>query len=473
MIRLRSSKRWFTAASVALVGGLATLTSGALAHSAPDLATPTCLAPGVQVTRLVPTASASARKYGFGFPARALKSWRSRSQTEYSAEVVRTWHTMAAVQPTNPVRQSRVLAMVHAAIHDAVNGAVPRYRTYASWLSDPSADPEAAAAAAAHRVLVNLFPANTAAFDAQLASSLASIPDGTAEDAGVALGSAVGQSIVNFRVNDGMDLPDPFNPTPGPGVWEPTPPAFAAAVEPQMQNVTPFTIRSRTQFDVEPPPALVSPEYARDYNEVKAVGQTSSTLRADDQTHAAHFWFEASNVGWSRIAAIYTLQNGTGLHDTARLFALLNMAMADGYVAGFYWKRTHAFWRPITAIRKAETDGNPETDPDPAWTSLRPTPPSADYPSTHSVLGTAAAQILRHFTGSDRFSFCMVSNSAEPAGSVRCYNRFSEAAAENADSRVYIGYHFRFATTAGMRLGRQIGNFAYRHNLEPLRPRRW
>jgi hypothetical protein len=373
-------------------------------------------------------------------------------------------------QPTNPVRQSRVLAMVHAAMHDAVNGAVPRYETYASTLSDSNADPEAAAAAAAHRVLVNLFPANTAAFDAQLASSLAAISDGGAEDAGVALGSAVGQFIVDFRFNDGMDLPDPFNPAPGPGVWEPTPPAFAAAVEPQMQNVTPFTIRSRGQFDMEPPPPLVSEEYTRDYDEVKAVGQDTSPLRTEDQTHAAHFWFEASNIGWSRIATIYTLRDGTDLHDTARLFALLNMAMADGYVSGFYWKRTYAFWRPITAIRHAGGDANPGTDPDPAWSSLRPTPPSADYPSTHAVLGAAAAQILRHFTGSDRFAFCTLSSSAVPAASTRCYTRFSEAAAENADSRVYIGYHFRAATRAGMRLGRQIGNFAFRHNLRPLPP---
>jgi hypothetical protein len=236
-----------------------------------------------------------------------------------------------------------------------------------------------------------------------------------------------------------------------------------------MQNVTPFTIRSRNQFDLEAPPALPSEEYARDYNEVKAAGQNTSAVRTADQTHYAHFWFEASNITWSRIAAIYTVQHGTDLHDTARLFALLNMAMADGYVAGFYWKRTYAFWRPVTAIRKGDVDGNPSTEPDAGWTPLRPTPPSADYPSTHAVLGTAAAQILLRFARSDRFAFCISSSSAVPAGSARCYNRFSEAAAENADSRVYLGYHFRTATRAGTRLGQQIGNFAFTHNLRPLR----
>jgi hypothetical protein len=361
--------------------------------------------------------------------------------------------------------------MVHAAMHDAVNGADPRYERYASWLMDPTAHPEAAAAAAAYQVLLNLFPANAPALDARLASSLDAIRDGAAEDAGVALGLAVGQFIIDIRANDGMDVPDPFNPPPGPGVWAPTPPALAPAVEPQMQNVTPFSIRSRDQFEVEPPPHLLSEEYTRDFEEVKMLGQDTSTVRNEDETHYAHFWFEPSSVSWSRIAAIYTLQERSSLHETARLFALLNMAMADGYIGGFYWKRTHALWRPITAIRHADTDGNLSTESDPTWTPLRPTPPSAEYPSTHAVLGSAAAQILRRFTGSDRFAFCMASSSSVPTGSVRCYRRFSEAAAENADSRVFIGYHFRFATQAGKRLGRQIGNFAFLQHLEPLQGR--
>jgi hypothetical protein len=389
-----------------------------------------------------------------------------------SAEVVRAWHLVALAQPTNPVRQARALAMMHAAMHDAVNGSAPKYQRYASAIADRRANPQAAAAAAAHGVLTALFPASVVALDAALADSLADIPDGHAKDAGIALGAAVGQLIVNVRSNDGMDIPDPFTPPPGPGVWEPTPPAFAPAVEPQMQNVTPFTIRSRDQFEVAPPPDLTSDEYARDFNEVKAVGQDVSAVRDADQTHYSHFWYEPSSVTWSRVAAIYTMRRRTSLHDTARLFALLNMAMADGYIAGFYWKRAHAFWRPVTAIRKADTDGNPQTIADATWSPLRPTPSSADHPSTHSVLGAAAAWILREVTGSDRFTFCMTTNTALPAGSERCYQRFSEAAAENADSRVMVGIHFRSATRVGLRLGNHIGRFAARHNLEPLR-RTW
>jgi hypothetical protein len=333
----------------------------------------------------------------------------------YSADVIRIWHGVAAAQPTNPIRQSRVLAMVHAAMHDAVNGAIPVYEPYASWLSDGDAHPEAAAAAAAHRVLANLFPSNIAVFDEQLTDSLAGVPDGPAKERGRRprirrrrLHRAGPGERRNGRSGS-------LQSHSGPGrVGTDASNAFPPAIEPQMANVTPFTIRSRDQFLVDPPPGLLTHEYARDYNEVKALGRDTSTGRTADQTHAAHFWFEPSNLGWSRIAGIYTLQNGTGLHDTARLFALLNMAMADGYIAGFYWKQTHALWRPVTAIRKGDTDGNPGTDPDPLWNALRPTPPSPDYPSTHSVLGSAAAQILRHVTGSDRFPFCMTSLSSVP-----------------------------------------------------------
>ena len=188
----------------------------------------------------------------------------------YTGAVVRDWNDTARSQAfENPLRLARILAIMHAAQHDAVNGAQPRYETYASTLHDPRADAEAAAAAAAHEVLVAFFPANRAALDGRLAESLAAVPDGGAEDAGVALGRAVGDAVLQARADDGYGTPDPFSPAPGPGVWEPTPPAFAPMLEPQFQNVTPFTLRDRAQFLPDPPPALTSRRYARDYNEVK------------------------------------------------------------------------------------------------------------------------------------------------------------------------------------------------------------
>jgi hypothetical protein len=386
-----------------------------------------------------------------------------------TGEVVRTWNDTARSQPfENSLRLARILAIMHAAQHDAVNGARSRYETYVSTLRGRGADAEAAAAAAAHAVLVAFFPANRAALDVRLGESLSAVPDGDAEDAGVALGRAVGGIDLAARADDGYAGVDPFSPAPAPGVWEPTPPAFAPMLEPQFQNVAPFVLSDRSQFLPGPPPRVASRRYARDYDEVKLVGQDSSRVRTPEQTHLAHFWAEASPSGWSRVANVVSARHGYDLHRTARLQALLNMAMADGFIAGWFQKRHFAFWRPVTAIRKGATDGNPRTEPDPSWQSLRPTPPLPDYTSTHSLLGAAAAEILRRFTGTNRFGFCMVSTTSVPTGSERCWDSFTQAELENADSRVLVGFHFRSAVTTGVKVGRQVGQFAMRHALLPL-----
>jgi hypothetical protein len=387
-----------------------------------------------------------------------------------SGDVVRDWNDAARSQPFgNPLRLARILAIMHAAQHDAVNGARPRYETYASTLRTPGADPVAAAAAAAHEVLAAFFPANQAALDNRLAESLAAVPDRHAEDAGVALGRATADIVLQARADDGYNTTDPFSPTPAPGIWEPTPPAFAPMLEPQFQNVTPFTLRDRTQFLPDPPPSLTSRGYTRDYDEIKRVGQDTSPARTPDETHIAHFWAEPSPSGWSRVANLVSARYRYDLHRTARLQALLNMAMADGFIAGWYQKRHFAFWRPVTAIRKAGIDGNPSTAPDPSWLSLRPTPPLPDYPSTHSLLGGVAAEILRRFSGSDSFTFCMTSTTSTPPGTERCWDSFTQAELENAESRVLAGFHFRFAIDTGVHVGRKIGRFATRHALRPIK----
>ena len=386
-----------------------------------------------------------------------------------SGVVVRDWNDTARSQAfANPVQLARILAIMHAAQHDAVNGAQPRYETYGTTLQDPDADAEAAAAAAAHEVLVTFFPANQTALDDRLAESLSAVPDGHAENTGVALGRAVGDVVLQARADDGYSAPDPFTPAPAPGVWEPTPPAFAPMLEPQYQNVTPFTLRDRTQFLPDPQPSLTSSRYARDYTEVRRVGQDISPVRTADQTHVAHFWAEPSASGWSRVANLVSARYSYGLHRTARLQALLNMVMADGFVIGWYQKRHFAFWRPVTAIRKADIDGNPRTEPDPSWLPLRPTPALPDYPSTHSLLGGAAAEILRRFTGTSNFAFCMVTTTSTPSGTPRCWESFTQAERENAESRVLAGFHFRFAIETGLRVGRKIGRFAMRRALRPL-----
>ena len=406
----------------------------------------------------------------------AILSARDGSQPRVAAarrspQVVPKWYATARTAPATPVQLSRVLAMLHAAMHDAVNAADPRYETYASDLSDPRADPETSAAAAAHRVLSGLFPVLQGAWDAALTESLSAIPDGRARARGLKLGAAVGELVLDTRADDGWNGLDPFNPAPAPGVWKPTPPAFAPMPEPQFQNVTPFTIEGRAQFPLAPPPTLTSLDYERVFAEVKSLGQDTSGVRTADQTHIAHFWFEAPYDSWSRIAGILQADLGYDLHQTARLHALVNMVVADGLVAGWYWKRQYAFWRPITAIHEAGTDSDPGAGEDPAWQPLRTTPAHPDHPSTHSVTGAAAAEILRRVVGSDRHRFCMTTLTAVPAGSMRCYESFSNAQGENSTSRVYAGIHFRTAIEEGGRLGRRIGSFAFEHALRPVQGR--
>jgi hypothetical protein len=380
--------------------------------------------------------------------------------------VIGEWNVILTQQAFgNNLRHARMQAMMHAAQHDAVNGASPRYAQVISGQSDPSADPTAAAAAAAHGILVYFFPSNQANLDAALANSLLAVPDGPAEDAGVALGAAVAQDVIAARSTDGFSVPDPFvPPPPGPGVWEPTPPAFAGMAEPQYQNLVPFLIESRDQWAPPDIPSMSSSRYATDYNEVKLYGRFDSTARSADETAYAHFWYEGSQIGWTRIGRIVSDQLGYDLHDTARLLAMLAMSMSDGYTVGWYYKRLTAFWRPITAIRRGDTDGNPNTDPDAAWAPLRNTTTIPEYPSTHSVLGGAASEVLRQVTGRDDVTFCMTSTTAVPAGSVRCWNSFTQAQLENEDSRVKVGIHFRFSTDNGGKLGEKIGRWANAHN---------
>jgi hypothetical protein len=245
--------------------------------------------------------------------------------------------------------------------------------------------------AAAHRVVIGVFPVQGASWDAALADSLSTIADRRSATSGVNLGAAVGQRILDVRADDGWNGVDPFNPSSAPGIWRPTPPPFATMAEPRFQNVRPFTLAGRAQFRVTPPPALASPDYQRVFDEVKSVGADTSVSRTVDQTHIAHFWFEAPYDSWSRIAGIIQADHGYDLHETARLYALVNMAVNDGLVAGWYWKRQHAFSRPITAIREASLDGNPGTAEDPAWQPLRATPGHPDRAPASTLTGMPPA----------------------------------------------------------------------------------
>ncbi len=360
-------------------------------------------------------------------------------------------------------------AMVHLAMHDALNAIRPRFEQYAYDGRAPGANPVAAAATAAHDVLVAVYPAQQETFDAELATWLATVPDGPGKTKALSLGAAAAAAIVVLRENDGTVV-DLFSPdyTPGtePGDYQFVPP-YDFAFARDLRDAQPFTLTSPDQLRVPAPPALTSREYATSYAEVKSVGSADSTTRTADQSSYANWWYEPAEVGWVRVARVTTTSQHLGLWRAARMFALVNMAFYDGYVAGwdskYYWDR----WRPYSAIRAGDSDGNPRTVPDAGWLSYLETPPVPDYPSTHSVLGAAAAEVLKRCFHTDHVPFSMTSSTALPSDPIRSFRSFTEAADENADSRVRAGIHFRFATERGKEQGRRLGAYIVNHFLQP------
>lgn len=373
------------------------------------------------------------------------------------------------------MRVPRTLAMVHAAVYEAVNSVDGTYRRYR--LTGPAAvgaSREAAAAAAAHRILISLYPAQTAALDAALATSLAALPDDASTDRGIALGRAVADEIIAWRATDGSTAMIPFTPGTAPGEWRPTPPDFTAAMLPWWGAVTPFVISSGSAFRPAPPPELISGAYADEVNRVKLVGARTTTARTPDQTQMAFFWAEGpgtvTTVGrWNEVAQAVTLQRGTSLEENARLFALLNLAMTDAGIAAWDAKYFHKRWRPITAIREAGTDANPLTDTDVAWEPLLPmTPPFPEYVSAHSTTSACAAAVLSSFFGTDAVSFSIAPYNVTPmTPSSRSYNSFSQAAVEAGDSRIYGGIHFDSGHEAGAAMGAAIADHVLTTTLLP------
>ena len=358
-------------------------------------------------------------------------------------------------------------AMMHIAMHDALNAIDPKFDQYAYFGRSRGADPIAAAAKAAHDVLVAVYPAQQATLDAELATWLASVPDGSGKTKALKLGAKAAKAIVALREDDGTDV-DLVSPeyTPGtrPGDYQFVPPYDFTFAE-DFRYATPFGLKSPQQFRVPAPPALTSRTYAKAYSEVKSVGAINSPTRTADQSNYANWWYEGSEIGWTRIARVTTTSEDMKLWRAARMFALVNMSLYDSYVAGWDSKFHWDFWRPYTAIRAGGTDGNPRTVKDANWKSYLETPPVQDYPSTHSTLGAGAAEVLKRLFRTDRVPFSMESLTALPANPVRSFNTFTQAANENADSRVMAGIHFRFSTEEGKALGRRVGRYIVKHHL--------
>ena len=387
--------------------------------------------------------------------------------------------TKACIAPSdNPFHESHAYAMMHLAIHDALNAIDRKYEPYAyDQKADPGTSPDAAVAAAAHDVLVPLIKqlpadllkagcidAGVAAADAAYTAALANVPNGPAKTQGVAVGQAAATAILAKRAADnstkGPFLNKNCPPVGQPGAYQCTPERPFVAFE-AWANVTPFVLQDNTQFRPGPPYAVTDAKFKADLDEVKSLGgdnKTTPSARTSDQSQIALFWMESSPLKWNRIARTVATDKGLDVWQSARLFAILDMALADGYVAMSASKNHYNFWRPVTAIR---------SNGDASWTPFQITPPNQDYPSGHSIEGGAAAEVLKQLFGTDQVGFkdC---GAKLPDGTtcydttpvLRSFSSFTQAADENAYSRVLIGFHFRNATAEGTAYGRKIGERA-------------
>ncbi|HLV67176.1 MAG TPA: vanadium-dependent haloperoxidase [Polyangiaceae bacterium] len=383
------------------------------------------------------------------------------------ANVVTDWSTRTGTVVNGQIdmEQTRSFAMVQIAIHDALNAIERRYEPYAYHGWAPKASPEAAVATAARDVLVAVVNPPNPAVDTWYEEALAAIPNGHAKRRGIDVGREAAKRIKALRAKDDLQgaLTKPYEPGNEPGDYRVVPP-FDVVVGAGWGELAPFVVPRATDFRPAPPFPLWSRQYTVEYQEVQAIGSKESTLRTPEQSQIADFWYESSATGWMRIANGVAKERDLNLWDSARALGLVSLALADGFINGFDAKYHYNYWRPFTAIREGDEDGNFRTKGDPNWTPYCDTPPVPDYPSTHSLLGAAAAEVLARVFG-DKTSF--TADSLSLPGVTRSYASFTQAAEENAASRVYCGIHWRHATKAGVKQGRQIGRYVVKHALRP------
>jgi hypothetical protein len=362
------------------------------------------------------------------------------------------------------------LAMVHGAVYDAVNAIDGGYEGYllTSRVAQPFDSKEAAVATAAYRVLSNIVPAQQGMLDAMYSASLAAVPDGTAKTRGVAVGEAAAAAMIAARIDDGRFGAYRFPVGSGPGAWRPVLPAFVNDPFAWLKDVRPFLIESGSQFRSDGPLALTSRAYAKEFAEVKELGSLTSTTRTADQTHAARYWAENPPATWSRVFRTLSAQQGLSLVDNARLYAMLYLTAADSLITVWNDKAHYLFWRPITAIREADTDANPATEKDEAWLPLIPNPPYTEHSSGHAALSGSIAATLQDFFGTDQIGWTDTTN----GGLTRSFTHFSQAIDEVVNARVWSGIHFRTADEHGHKIGKQVAKYRQRHFFEPVRGHR-
>jgi hypothetical protein len=401
----------------------------------------------------------------------ASVSWATPAR----ADAVTFWNTVTveAVGTGRPGGAGFLdTALVHAAMHDAVQAIQQKFEPYAAKIKG-SGSMEAAAGAAAHAVLVGIYPKQQPLFDAKYKEFLAS--GNFAGNAGLAVGQQAAAALLKHH-RPSTALPD-YKGGSAAGEWRPTPSfigspppaAFLPMANLYLMETKPYTMERPSQFRPEAPPALTSAAYLRDYNEVKALGARVSTKRTSEQTDLAYFWGGNYVSQWNGVLRSIADARQMEIGESARLFALANLAAADAAIACWDTKRRFSFWRPVTAIREAEKDGHPETAADPAWEPLINTPNYPDYTSGANSVTAAMTTTLEKFFGTDTFTFTVTTEVPLAKQKARTYKRFSDAAAEVVEARILLGIHFRFADVVARTQGTQVANWTFAHALRPVK----
>jgi hypothetical protein len=383
--------------------------------------------------------------------------------TDWDEKAVVAVTPMAALNGTSPYVAIRLLAMVHTAMFDTVNSIERRYQPYLVQLpADPNTSKDAAAAAAAATVLATIDDKTAGDMKRALAAYLVSIPDGAPKSAGINLGESVAAKLLEARARDGSNAPDAYRPRTSPGVYVPT----AITLSSMWPDMKPFAMATGSQFRPAPPILLDSEEWARDYNEIKDYGGHNSTKRTSQQTETARFWINPL-TGYQPFLRQLVTARQMDVADSARFMALAVVGLNDAIIAVLDAKYYYNFWRPITAIRNGDIDGNPATDRDATWQPIGPTPMHPEYPCSHCIQSGAVAGVVKAALGTEDFPEIELTNPALP-GVVHRFNNVAAMTEEVANARIWAGFHYRFSTRVGTQMGFQIGEYVVKSVMQPV-----
>jgi hypothetical protein len=384
--------------------------------------------------------------------------------TPASANVITDWDAKAVAVAGPGAAGLRELAMVHIAMFDAVNSIEPRYRPYLIQLTPPrTTSQEAAAATAAATVLIALRPDAATEVKAALANYLAALPDGASRAEGIRLGEAVAGKVLQARANDGANAPDAYRPKTRPGVYVPTP----ITVGSTWPSMTPFALEKPSQFRPAPPVSLESKEWAADYNEIKEYGGKTSAKRSPQQAETARFWLMLGPPAYHPLPRQIVVAKQMSVLDSARFMALFAIALTDASIAVFDAKYHYEFWRPITAIRNGDINGNPATEREATWQPIDNTPMHPEYPCAHCVQSGAATAVIEALLGTTDIPEVSMTSSTAPRVTHRWTN-LDAFAGEIASARIWAGFHYRFSTRVGTEMGRKIGHYVALNVMQPV-----